>query len=560
MVLPDYMSSVTLGQPLRPDVNNVNDNVQGPGQLLRPDVNNVNDNVQGCPNLGEDSPVAAVCGGASVCTFDAFEQFSDFLLPKMNPTAFYGTWDERPNHSCRNTNDNTGNFGIHLTNMGTRSSEASANNNARKDAVRSWMDDHYQKNIGSISVCLEANMRVVDKLEEAPVAGPDPPRISSNGKGTLLTDRQTWEHHVCFLPFEGSDTIAIAARKTMFESLETLYAQECHENKKDKANTKILVCKATLRQSIGFLGKELIICGFHGSNKTMKMVRPTEYDAIWKLLADIIRQYGVQVVAGDFNMALLRVPKELSCRGLKCDVLAYYPWAMGSCVPDQNGKYRLGLDSMAIFWIGGDVEAKVNWPESHIERLLDAGQKQIVNDWNMTLDTYDQIGKRPGQPWSCYRCSKKFQEPIDEKDLKAALTDFLRANTSLEEWAARKGAIAQGRQVNWLRFKQKSPDKNAFLVEGDIHNGAHMNLTVFTFNPRSFRSQPQVIDRGSLWSGQPSGLRRAAQTSAATRGRPNGWDCAAWSDNAWGAEWSDNAWGAEWSDNAWGAEWTSKWW
>ena len=88
------------------------------------------------------------------------------------------------------------------------------------------MDDHYQKNCGSISVCLEANERVVELLLEPPVAGRDQPR-PSNGqlKGALLGDRQTWEHHVCAMSGESENTIVIAARTTVFESLEILFGK-----------------------------------------------------------------------------------------------------------------------------------------------------------------------------------------------------------------------------------------------------------------------------------------------------------------------------------------------
>ena len=125
------MSSLNnLGQPLRRDVDNVNDNVQGPGQLSRPDVNNVNDN-------GEDSPATPVSEAHSWVTHNDFEAHNDERVRLDDPaiarrSIFYLTDDARPPSSWKNQKESTGNISMHLTNIGIRSSDA----NIRKEKVR----------------------------------------------------------------------------------------------------------------------------------------------------------------------------------------------------------------------------------------------------------------------------------------------------------------------------------------------------------------------------------------------------------------------------------------
>ena len=111
-------------------------------------------------------------------------------------------------------------------------------------------------------------------LQAPAVAGSDAPRPSHNGKGTALADRRTWENHVVRMDEEGANAILIAARTTLFESLELLH--EKNFNERDDAQTRLLICKATLRKPVGYLGKEIVVCGFQRHYKTMKREHPRD--------------------------------------------------------------------------------------------------------------------------------------------------------------------------------------------------------------------------------------------------------------------------------------------
>ena len=54
---------------------------------------------------------------------------------------------------------------------------------------------------------------------------------------------------------------------------------------------------------------------------------------------------------------------------------------------------------MMFLYLGGDVEARTNWPFSHIDRLTEVGMATgATSDFGERLDTYDVEGSLPGQP------------------------------------------------------------------------------------------------------------------------------------------------------------------
>ena len=235
--------------------------------------------------------------------------------------------------SKRNKNANTGNIGFYLFNYGTRSVEGSNRDNAERRAVRHTMDNHSMKNAGQITIGLECNMEVARLLQAPAVAGSEHPREKENG-GKELDDRATKENHVVRIPDDGDgDSIVVAAVKTLFSSLELLYSEHCPDK------TRILICKAILKQPIGYLGGEIIIFAFHGNRNTMKIDNQGTYTSTWDKVADLIEEYDVQIFAGDFNMALMNVRKELRCRELTSDCIAYYPWGFTRDFRSASGHY-----------------------------------------------------------------------------------------------------------------------------------------------------------------------------------------------------------------------------
>ena len=429
------------------------------------------------------------CYYDSVDSFEPFDegprQMTPFNVQHAGSTRTSGNadWKEPARDNC------VGNFALQLYNMGTRSDPNSNNDSAKKQATRRSMDDHLKKNAAQISVCLECNLAVEELLRAPAARGADDPILTAS-RGVRLADRPSWEHHVCILEYNGHshDTMMIAARKRSFSALDVLYSDNMNE-KPGQANTRLLICKATFHQRIPRIGDEIIIFAVHGHHETMKKPWTEGYKYFWTTVKWAIETFKPDFFMGDFNMALLLVPSELSCRGLECDVLAYYPWRFTDSSSSSLSQ-TVGLDSCGIFWVrGGDVESRLNWPASHIQRLLSAGTScgVVKSDWGVELHSYEQSSRAPGQPWWNYKCAASKTEKASDKNLETMLQDFLSCRMSQEEWNMVRED--KNEPVGWIRFRQKQMPKEAVFVNGAFHCGAHMNLMVWTDNPTGLRSQ-----------------------------------------------------------------------
>ena len=102
------------------------------------------------------------------------------------------------------------------------------------------------------------------------------------------------------------------------------------------------------------------------------------------------------------------------------------------------------------------------------------GLIQLYNNWNNT----------PGQHWTCYRPKGR--------SLKRHLEDLLEPTTD----SAYLEAMERGprRYCPHLRLVQKPMELKEWLVNGDVHNGAHFPLCVWTKNA-SARSAEKVKER-----------------------------------------------------------------
>ena len=496
------------------------------------------------------------------CFFDSVDSFEPLEQPRQvkrfnlhhaGSTRTFGNvdWNEPARDNC------AGNIAIQLYNMGTRSDPNSANDTAQKQATRQSMDDHLKKSAAQIQVCLECNLAVEDLLRAPPAPGADNPRMTRS-RGVVLADRPSWEHHVCILEYNGSnnDTLMIAARKRSFSAFEVLYSDNMNE-KPGQANTRLLICKATSHRPIPRVGDEIIIFAVHGHHETMKKPWTEGYKNFWKTVTWAIETFQPHFFLGDFNMALLLVPSELSCRGLSCDVLAYYPWGFtdsSSC----NHSQTIGLDSCGMFWVrGGDVESRLNWPASHIQRLLSAGKScgVVKSDWKVELHTYEQSNRAPGQPWWNYRCTDKRTESARDRHLETMLQNFLSSRMPQEAWDALRED--KNAPVEWIRFRQKQLPKEGVFADGEFHCGAHMNLMVFTDNPKGLRSEEaeerQKKNKLEKWLSRPWSQSRP-------RWYESDWKDAQWNNDQWNNDqWSGHQWNNDqWNNDRWsGHQWNN---
>jgi hypothetical protein len=381
-----------------------------------------------------------------------------------------------------NNDPEVGNFGLFFGNWGQR---ATLGGDAHKKARRQTHDRQLLKCPAQVIVLCEACEGIEELLRQAPEEG-TPEQAGLEG-------RCTYEYFVV-RGAEPEAAVLIAARMdntTFLECLEYEVHNDHNYTEKGKpkqARSRMLVCKVGFKQNVGHLGKELVVCGVHGHYRTMKFEWPQALQAFWDRLAKKIRAHRIQFLAGDFNMSVTEVVKQLRSRGIESDCIAWYPWQ--HMTSDLHGQ-KLGLDSCGIFYIGGSVQVSLHWGFNHIDILTAVAEEQHADEDSWTLDVYRGTN-HPGQHWAAYR-SRALNEPSDQKNLKNRLEDLLLPSTTqrqLKSIIKREGSV----YCPYLRFKQKQMDRSEWLVKDEVHNGAHFPLCVFTNNARA-RSQAKALER-----------------------------------------------------------------
>ena len=403
---------------------------------------------------------------------------------------------DRQHRSSRwNAEPEVGNLGIFFGNWGARATLGGAK------AQRRRMEKHdlqVLKNPAMIVVLAEAARETEEILKTCCSRGD--PEVQG------LESRDDHDCHV--LRGDEESAILIAARKdntTCIQLLEYNVIDD-HEymqrGRPKKARSRIMVCRIYFKQNVGHIGKEVVVAGVHGHYMTMKREWPAALTRFWNILADEIRSHGVQFVAGDFNMSLTQVPVELRSRGIKCDCIAWYPWRHDT---ERKHEQALGLDSCGIFYIGGNIKATLNWGLEQLGDLTAVAEQMQESN----LDVYHGA-QHPGQFWTAYR-SKGIKESDKDKNLEQRLVDLLTPTTTAIELAGiakRKGSW----YCAYLRFKEKRLNKEEWLVDGEMHNGAHFPLCVFTKNASS-RSVAGAMARAQ----RRSRGRRKGETAVAAR-------------------------------------------
>ena len=105
---------------------------------------------------------------------------------------------------------------------------------------------------------------------------------------------------------------------------------------------------------------------------------------LWPWLADMIKQYGVHVLMGDFNMSLFKVVPELRSRGVPAAVAAWYPWRTKGNTPQTMA------DSCGIFMCVPGCTTQCTYSQTIFDDLV----------W-WQLDEHEENGG-PGQSLQTY--------------------------------------------------------------------------------------------------------------------------------------------------------------
>ena len=178
------------------------------------------------------------------------------------------------------------------------------------------------------------------------------PAVVGKQQATNFSERGDHE----YLTIRGNEpsSVLLGVRSAVADSIELLlwsrwlegtYRSTTGNRKKMNAYTRSMIGKITLKNQVGYMGKELVVMCMHlhfqvaNKNKGFRK----NNDDLWPWLADKIKQHGVQVLMGDFNMSLFKVVPELRSRGVPAAVAAWYPWRTKGNTP------KTMADSCGIF-------------------------------------------------------------------------------------------------------------------------------------------------------------------------------------------------------------------
>ena len=442
-----------------------------------------------CSSVAASSPDRSIAGDTvpdSQCNDDPEEIEARHEARSVPLVTGDGVPRSRGESSDHNREHWVGNMGIFYGNWGERGTLAG---DAKKRAQKMTSQKQVMKSPAQIIILCEATQEVEDDLR-LPNGG------ASSNPQSRLDQRHTFEHWVV-RGNEPKNAILIAARKDTCAGMQMLGNYEVfkdHEyqekGKLNHARSRIMVCAVQFKQNIGHLGKEIVFLGTHGNFRTMKFMWKEPHVAYFDRLAAKIKQFGAKFLAGDWNMSLTEVTKQLRSRGLFVDCVAWYPWIHAS---EKTNEQRLGLDSCGIFYVGGCIEIVMRWGLNDIDLLTAVAGTAEEEELQTLLDEYDGHNT-PGQPWSCYR-SKNLKENPRDKNLGDRLRDLLGRSTEPKDLPKRTGTFCP-----YLRLKQKVLDKKEWMVkhtDGNgvahvgMHNGAHFPLCVFTNNERARSRQKQ---------------------------------------------------------------------
>ena len=168
-----------------------------------------------------------------------------------------------------------------------------------------------------------------------------------------------------YLTIRGSEksSLMIAARHDLTDEFSCLAWKKMndgeyrrpHSQQRCRAYTRMMVCEIKLRCSVGHLGRKQVIMNVHLHHKTANQVFGTKkLEEAFETMANLIHEHGVNVLMGDFNMALTVVTSRLAERNVKAELGAWFPWKSldGRPMMDSTGIFFVNLPGKHSLYIG----------------------------------------------------------------------------------------------------------------------------------------------------------------------------------------------------------------
>ena len=292
-------------------------------------------------------------------------------------------------------------------------------------------------------------------------------------------------------------SLCIAARSSVCRSLELLYWErhvdgvytthtgDGKKRHRVEAFSRIMVAELTFDHTYAEFGNKARVCAVHLHRMTAKACKGFKQTAKewWPKLAGVLQSYNVDILCGDFNMALTQVVPELRKEQCLIETAAVYFWRAKDGTPC--------LDSCGIFFLNRPGLYKLQWSLKDLhgddetgllfnpERFIPSDQKNTPSD-KIFYHTRDG---GPGQPYTCYH--PKGKPPRDHiRDLLSPCEMSARLIRAKEDEKARRAEAEKNGDTRWsdrcdvrlYKASQKLLAVDVVEFNGSWHGGAHYPL------------------------------------------------------------------------------------
>ena len=309
--------------------------------------------------------------------------------------------------------------------------------------------------------------------------------------GAAVAGGTTWEttlesrNHHEYLALRGNEEVSVlvGVRSAVADGIETMLWDRKYEGEyrarkgaKLKAYTRTLIAKISLKNHVGYVGKELrvAVCHLHFAVANKNKGFRRQNDMFWAWLANQLKEHAVHVLMGDFNMSLFKVVPELRSRGVPASLVSWFPWRSsdtGETMADSCGIFVL-VPAVVTPKVSTDLFEKQWWDLPVFEVNGGPGQ---------TLATYlpkaeDLLIKIKNSMEPVEVASKGKGKPGGDAPAVAVQTT---APPAVKGKGKGKGKV---NQRQGLTVREKRLDIDTWMYKGDNHKGSHFPLAAFTNN------------------------------------------------------------------------------
>ena len=302
--------------------------------------------------------------------------------------------------------------------------------------------------------------------------------------------------------------------------------------------TKTLICDCHLKFPVPHIGTKIRVLVVHlhphVANKNTGFA--IEHDDIPVWLSELILDFGVDILMGDFNMWLWKVIPELRRKKVVINLLAWFPWKAkddGEAMCDSCGIFMCNVAPYEVKLLK-NLDS-LNWNDTGF----------FYNGFDVKGFAYIAKNAGPGHAFDKYlpKAATFFEK------LFPSFTLLPQPSSEGKKGTGKKGKLTR---KDTLNFRQSPMDVDLWLLNGENYKGSHFPVACFTdiYRRRSNEQFHKRWKESNAWKGFGKGQAEVA----AQVGQPQTWsdDADGNVDNARSSTSSSRQqWNGTWSQREW---------